>query len=62
MVCLIEKEFVIDAEGRPVKCGVYLAGAGDVLPADAPVGSRAILDNGEKRVKTPSGWSGSVTA
>jgi hypothetical protein len=43
--------------GHPTKYHLYLAGAGDILPSGAPVGSRAVLDDGTMKVKTPLGWS-----
>lgn len=56
MVRLISKEFALDASGKPVKIGVYLADAGDTLPSGAAVGSRALYSDGAQWLKTPSGW------
>lgn len=57
MVVLINKEWGYDINGHPTKYHLYLAGAGDILPSGAPVGSRAVLDDGTMKVKTPLGWS-----
>ncbi|MBQ8911845.1 MAG: hypothetical protein IJY89_04685 [Clostridia bacterium] len=62
MVILINKEWGYDEKGHPAKYHLYLAGAEDPLPEDAPVGSRAVLDDGSIKVKTPAGWpQGEVT-
>ena len=58
MLILVKTELVINSEGIPVKRGVYLASDASLLPAEAPVGSRAILTDGSVKLKTPTGWKG----
>lgn len=58
MVVLINKEWGYDEKGNPAKYHLYLAAAEDLLPNEAPVGSRAVLDDGSIKVKTPAGWPG----
>ena len=56
MVYLIAKEYVLDAEGKPNSCGVYLCDDPDELPEDAKVGSRAVTTEGKVYRMGPSGW------
>lgn len=56
MVTAVQKYWAYDKNGKPIKCFLYLLEGNDTLPADAPVGSRAILSDGRAAMKTPSGW------
>ena len=57
MVILVEKMLVVNAEGVPTKCGLYLVPEGEYPPEDAPVGSRAVFESGRVEYKSPSGWA-----
>lgn len=56
MTRLIGKEWGYDHKGRPIRYHVYMAALGDPLPQNAPVGSRAVFEDGSIVIKTPSGW------
>ncbi len=56
MIALIGKEWGYDHLGQPVRYHVYWALGQDALPKDAPIGSRAVLEDGKTVFKTSAGW------
>ena len=60
MIYLIAKEYVLDANGKPDSCGVYLCEDESDLPEDAKVGSRAVMKSGKVYRKVPGGWGGNT--
>ena len=56
MIALIGKEWGYDPSGQPIRYHVYWASSSDALPEDAPVGSRAVLENGKTFLKGSAGW------
>ena len=56
MYRLISKEWRYDDRGEPIKRHLYMAKAPTALPREAPVGSRAVFDDGSIKIKTEKGW------
>ncbi|MBQ7847712.1 MAG: hypothetical protein IJZ37_05825 [Clostridia bacterium] len=57
MIALIGKEWGYDPSGQPVQYHIYWASCSDALPEDAPVGSRAVLEDGKTVLKGSAGWT-----